>query len=184
MRMSSWRVVLLLALSLAGAACSRSSSPPAADDPAFEARWKKMAGGGELVVVGNAAAEALAANVRRASQPKVEPALEGATATAPAGTLPEAPAGDEVGRIIRSNLSAVKGCYASVARQGTGRSGKAIVTFGIGSDGRPTNVQVDAPSFKGTALPTCLSSQVSFWAFPRSKKGAESVSYPFLFVGG
>lgn len=166
--------VLLVALSLA-AACSR-KGVPASDDPAFESRWQSLTANGNDAVVVGGDGEALSANVRRTSRPRTDPP--------PAGGLPEAPPGDDVQRVIRSNLSSVKGCYHSAARQGSGRSGKAIVTFGIRSDGKPTNVQVDAPSFKGTALPTCLSSQVSFWSFPRSKKGADTVSYPFVFVGG
>jgi hypothetical protein len=44
-------------------------------------------------------------------------------------------------------------------------------------------VQVDAPSFQGTALPGCLTAQVSVWTFPPSQKGSGAVSYPFVFVG-
>jgi len=124
--------------------------------------------------------EALMGNVRRARAKLDPPAAPQERA---GGALPVQPAGDEVQKVIRSNLAAVKGCYNSVARN-SDRSGKAIVTFAIGSDGKTTNVQVDAPTFKGTPLPNCLSAQVGFWSFPRSQKGAGVVSYPFVFVGG
>jgi TonB family protein len=167
-----WRSLSLslLALSLA---CSRRGP---GEDPAFAARWKEVTAVNEAVVVGDDSALALSANVRKAEAKPDKP-------LAKAGGLPVAPGGDEVARVIRSNLGGVKGCYAGAARR-EGRSGKAIVTFTIGSDGRPTNVQVDAPSFKDTGLPTCLGAQVSFWSFPRSQKGAGAVSYPFVFVGG
>ena len=145
------------------------------EDPAFEARWKEATSATEAVVVGDDEALALSANVRKA-QAGAPPAQAG-------GGLPEQPAGHDVDRVVRKNVSAVKGCYLTAAKN-TGRSGKAIVTFSIGSDGRPSNVQVDAPSFKDTRLPTCITSQVSFWSFPRSRKGAGAVSYPFVFVGG
>lgn len=105
---------------------------------------------------------------------------------APVGTagLPAEVVGAEIHKIIRSNLSSVKGCYLTMSRQGVARSGKAIVTFAIGEDGRPKDVRVEAPSFQGTVLPSCISSQVSFWAFPKSQKGGGVVSYPFVFVGG
>jgi TonB family protein len=162
-----WRSLSVVALALG--ACSRQGSP---EDPAFQARWKQATTANQAVVVGDDSGLALSANVR-----KVE------AKDSPRPRLPDQPGGDEVQRVIRSNLSAVKGCYLTAARHG-GRSGKAIVTFTIGSDGRPSNVQVDAPSFKDTGLPTCLTTQVAFWSFPRSRKGAETVSYPFVFVGG
>jgi hypothetical protein len=179
MPMGSWRALFLVALSLAVIGCSRKGGAPP-EDPAFESRWQALAATEEAVVVGDDPGAGLGANVRKAARPKVEPEPPRPAA----GGLPEAPPGHDVQRVIRSHMAAVKGCYLSAARQGSGRSGKAIVSFAIGSDGRPTNVQVDAPSFKGTPLPTCLSSQVSFWSFPRSKKGAAEVSYPFVFVGG
>jgi hypothetical protein len=163
----------VILLSLAMGACSRQAP---AEDPAFESRWKAVTATSEAVVVGDDQSLALSASVRKAEA--TPPAVKAG------GGLPEQPAGHEVDRVIRSNLGAVKGCYLSAARGGAGRSGKAIVSFTIGSDGRPGNVQVDAPSFKDTKLPTCISSQVAFWSFPRSRKGAGAVSYPFVFVGG
>jgi hypothetical protein len=170
-RLCAW--CLLLVASSIG--CARPAAP---EDPAFEARWRAAAARTQALTVGEGGSEALADNVRR-----VRPRLDPAPGAQPAG-LPEQPAGDDVDRIIRSNLGAVKGCYLAVAAHGSGRSGKAIVSFTIGSDGRAGNVQVDAPSFQGTPLGTCLSSQVAFWSFPRSVKGGGAVSYPFVFVGG
>jgi TonB family protein len=168
-----WRSLAVGALWLVLGACSRQGPP---EDPAFQARWRQVTAANEALIVGDEPGLALSANVRRAEAKLDRP-------PARSGALPEQPRGDEVAQVIRSNLGAVKGCYASAARR-SGRSGKAIVTFTIGSDGRPTNVQVDAPSFKDTGLPTCLTAQVSFWSFPRSRKGAGAVSYPFVFVGG
>src|SRR6185436_8080624 len=164
-----WRSLPVAALSLSLGACSKKGPP---EDPAFTARWNQVTAVNEAVVVGDESGIALSANVRKAEAKNA--------AAARGGGLPVQPGGDEVARVIRSNLGAVKGCYVSAARQG-GHSGKAIVPFTIGSDGRPSNVQVDAPSFKGTGLPGCLTAQVTFWSFPRSQKGAGAVSYPFVF---
>jgi len=173
MRLVWTRLSILVALSVMGA-CSKKVP---AEEPAFEARFNEIAAANDAVFVGEDQAVALAASVRKARARTDPPAAPAA------GGLPEQPAGHEVDRVIRSNLGGVKGCYLSAARR-SGRSGKAIVTFAIKTDGRPSNVQVDAPSFKDTGLPTCISSQVSFWSFPRSRKGAGAVSYPFVFVGG
>jgi hypothetical protein len=168
------RIGGMLLCAIALASCGRKQP---AEDPAFEARWKTVTNSGaEVLTIGDDRGEALMGNVRRASRPKTE-----ATTTTSTG-LPAQLAGEQVQQVIRSNLASVKGCYLSVARH-TPRNGKAIVSFTIGADGKPTNVQVDAPSFQGTALPGCLTAQVSVWTFPPSQKGSGAVSYPFVFVG-
>jgi hypothetical protein len=147
-------------------------------DPAFDARWRTAtAADGEVFYVGDDRAEAMLGTVRKGLRPRP-------SAPPAAGRIPEQLPGEEVQQVIRSNLPAVKGCYLGMARQGSSRSGKAIVTFAVGSDGRPSDVKVDAPAFQGTALPGCLTAQVGFWSFPRSQKGGGVVSYPFVFVGG
>jgi len=44
----------------------------------------------------------------------------------------------------------VRGCYMNMARTGQAKSGKAIVSFTIGADGRPASLHVDAPTFSDT----------------------------------
>ena len=90
---------------------------------------------------------------------------------------------EDVQRVIRQNLPGVKACYQRIARQGSQRSGKAIVSFGVGPAGDVRDTKVDAPAFAGTSLPNCVSGTVSRWAFPKSQKGALAISYPFVFVG-
>lgn len=172
-------VTLLLTAMAAAAACSRQADkvPPSAD-PQFEARWQQItaADGVEVLAVGADQGEALMGSVRRTTRrpserPDERPALRASID------------GSDVQDVIRSNLTAVRGCYQSVTRRGPARSGKAIVTFAIGADGRPSDVRVEAPSFQGTSLPGCLTSQIGFWAFPKSQKGGGVVSYPFVFMG-
>jgi hypothetical protein len=78
----------------------------------------------------------------------------------------------------------VKACYLRIARDGEQRSGKAIVSFDVGPAGDVRGTKVDAPSFQGTSLPTCVSGMVSHWSFPKSQSGGLAISYPFVFVGG
>ena len=177
------------------AACSkRTEAPPApssvanasTSDPEFDKKWAALAqAGADVAYIEDDRGEGLMGNVRRASRVKAAPppVLTG-PAAAEAAALPEQPAGEEVQRIIRGNLMAVRGCYMNVARTGQARSGKAIVSFSIGADGRPASLRVDAPAFHDTPLPACVTAQISRWSFPRSQKGGGSVSYPFVFVGG
>jgi hypothetical protein len=96
------------------------------------------------------------------------------------GPLPDA----EVAKVIRANLPAVKGCYAVEERNGTAASGKAIMQLSIDGSGSVKGVQVDAPAFNGSGLPTCLSNNARGWKFPKFTQGPKSYSYPFVFVGG
>jgi hypothetical protein len=156
-------------------------------DPEFDKKWAALAhAGADVAYIEDDRGEGLMGNVRRASRVKAEPSP---ALTAPAGdqalaVLPEQPAGEEVQRIIRGNLMAVRGCYMNMARTGQAKSGKAIVSFTIGADGRPASLHVDAPTFSDTPLPGCVTAQISRWSFPKSQKGGGSISYPFVFVGG
>jgi hypothetical protein len=164
-----------------GAVASASTS-----DPEFDKKWAALAQAGtDVAYIEDDRGEGLMGNVRRASRVKAEPPV----LAAPAGdqvlaALPEQPAGEQVQRIIRGNLMAVRGCYMNMARTGQAKSGKAIVSFTIGADGRPASLHVDAPTFSDTPLPGCVTAQISRWSFPKSQKGGGSVSYPFVFVGG
>lgn len=156
-------------------------------DPEFDKKWAALAhAGADVAYIEDDRGEGLMGNVRRASRVKAEPppVLTGPAAAQAVADLPLQPAGEEVQRIIRGNLMAVRGCYMNMARTGQARSGKAIVSFSIGADGRPASLHVDAPAFSDTPLPGCVTAQISRWSFPRSQKGGGSVSYPFVFVGG
>jgi hypothetical protein len=155
-------------------------------DPEFDKKWAALAQAGtDVAYIEDDRGEGLMGNVRRASRVKTEPpGLTAAAGDQVLAALPEQPAGEEVQRIIRGNLMAVRGCYMNMARTGQAKSGKAIVSFTIGADGRPASLHVDAPTFNDTPLPGCVTAQISRWSFPKSQKGGGSVSYPFVFVGG
>jgi outer membrane biosynthesis protein TonB len=162
------------------------AATPAADSE-FEKKWAALAQAGtDVAYIEDDRAEGLMGNVRRASRVKADPpAVQPQPSAAQAVVaLPEQPSGEEVQRIIRGNIMAVRGCYMNMARTGQARSGKAIVSFAIGADGRPSSVRVDAPSFRDTPLPSCVTAQIGRLAFPKSQKGGGAVSYPFVFVGG
>jgi outer membrane biosynthesis protein TonB len=155
-------------------------------DPEFDKKWAALAqAGADVAYIEDDRGEGLMGNVRRASRVKAEaPVLAAPAGDQVLAALPEQPAGEEVQRIIRGNLMAVRGCYMNMARTGQAKSGKAIVSFTIGADGRPASLHVDAPTFSDTPLPGCVTAQISRWSFPKSQKGGGSVSYPFVFVGG
>jgi hypothetical protein len=132
---------LILRFALGGAACAKKSAQ--ADRlaaPEFDKKWAELAKAGtEVAYIEDDRGEGLMGNVRRASPVKAEPPAV-APAEANVGNprrLPDQPPGEQVQRIIRGNLMAVRGCFMSMARTGQARSGKAIVSFTIGADGAP-----------------------------------------------
>jgi hypothetical protein len=170
-------VGLFVALPLVS--CAKKAGPVASGSPEFDKQWAQLAQAGiEVTYIEDDRGEGLMGNVRRASRVKAEPptvALKGMA-------LPEHPSSDQVHKVIRGNLMAVRGCFMSMARTGQARSGKAIVSFTIGADGKPAGLKVDAPSFVDTPLPKCVTAQISHWEFPKSQRGGGQVSYPFVFV--
>ena len=175
---------LILALALGGAACTKKSALAAAGSQEFDKRWAELAQAGtEVSYIEDDRGEGLMGNVRRASRVKADPPPVAPVEANVVAGLPDQPPGEQVQRIIRGNLMAVRSCFMSMARTGQARSGKAIVSFSIGADGRAAGLRVDAPSFADTPLPGCVTAQVSHWEFPKSQKGGGQVSYPFVFVG-
>lgn len=180
---------VILGIGILALGCSKSSGrgeqSPGSGDPEFDKKWAALAQSGlEVAYIEDDRGEGLMGNVRRASRVKADPP---ALVPGPSGAvdiLPEQPSGDEVQRIIRGNLIAVRGCYMTMARSGQAPTGKAIVSFMIGADGKPATVRVDAPNFRDTPLSNCMTAQIERWAFPKSQKGGGVVSYPFVFVGG
>lgn len=178
------KLTVLAVLAILGVAACAKEKAAEPGDPAFDQKWTSLASSGvEALYIEDDRAEGLMGNVRRVTKPAAPPPLAAPPATSPEA-LPTTPSGDDLQRVIRSNLTAVRGCYMSMSRTGLSRSGKAIVTFTVGADGKPADVRIDAPSFSGTPLPGCVSGQVARWSFPKSQKGGPTVSYPFVFVGG
>jgi hypothetical protein len=183
MRIShSFSLIVIGGLLGAGAACTKKTVT--APDPAFEQSWAKLAAQGmEVAYIEDDRGEGLMGNVRRASRVKADPPAIPAEQPVAEGAMPEQVTGQDVQRIVRGNLMAVRSCYMTMAKTGQARSGKAIVSFSIGADGKPATIRVDAPSFQDTPLPKCMTAQINRWQFPKSQRGGGTVSYPFVFVG-
>jgi hypothetical protein len=186
---------VVIALGVVAAGCRKDSlgtiqvgSSPS--DPRFDEAWRALAGQGagegELFYIEDDRGEGLLARVRRAPgvAPRPAPPPEAAADSGAVRSVKEVPAAEEVAAVVRANLPAVKTCYLRLTRAGSGVSGRAIVSFTVEKAGTVGDVRVDAPAFRDTGLPRCVSEQVQRWAFPQSKRGGLAVSYPFVFVGG
>ncbi len=157
-------------------------------DPRFDEKWQKLSSKDvDVFYIEDDHGEGLMGKVRRAARSVPEPSPPPA-APPPAGTgttaTPDVPSGEAVSNVIRSNLPNVKACYLRMTRAGRSVTGKAIVSFTVDKEGAVAGVKVDAPNFRETELPTCVTQQIQRWSFPKSGKGGLAVSYPFVFVSG
>ncbi len=168
----------LVLLLLVGGCSQKDKVKVAASDPKFEAEWSLLAKSGAepLFIEGDLHGSGLMGEVRRAVEPSTDMMLQKSGPLQ--GPLPD----PEVVRVIRANLSAVKGCYAVEERKGIG-SGKAIVSIEIDPSGAVSTVRVDAPAFADFDLPTCVGARARGWTFPKFTQGPKKFSYPFVFVG-
>jgi hypothetical protein len=163
-----------------GAPTAPAAAPVAAGNPEFDQKWAALASKDvDAFYVEDDRGEGLMGNVRRARREQPAAADKGEPMAATANLSQE-----QIQQVIRQNLPGVKACYLRISRDGEQRSGKAIVSFDVGPAGDVRGTKVDAPSFQGTSLPTCVSGMVSHWAFPKSQTGGLAISYPFVFVGG
>jgi len=171
--------IVLVALLGGPFGCKKDEPKTAAVDPKFEQEWSNLAKGGAepAYIEGERHGAGLMGEVRRAVDPDLgkSPLLKELQ-----GPLPDS----EVAKVIRANLPAVKGCYAVEERNGTAASGKAIMSLQIDATGEVKGVQVDAPAFNASGLPSCLSNNAKAWKFPKFTQGPKTYSYPFVFVGG
>jgi hypothetical protein len=158
-------------------ACSAASTGNAA----FDEKWAalEMQGGSPVIVQGGEG-RALLGEVREAvgtPEGSAEPAA--AEATPLEGALPDS----AVSSVVKRNVRAVGSCFQLAAREGSGQGGKAIVSLNIGTEGRVTEVNVEAPAFEGTSLPGCVQSRAKSWAFPKFTEGPKQASFPLVFAG-
>ncbi len=158
-------------------------------NPKFDEAWRSLGAragvAAEVFYIEDDRGEGLMGRVRRAARAVPKPAPPPENEAPPTHTGdPEVPDGEEVSSVVRANLPSIKACYLRMTRAGTLISGRAIINFTVDKTGSVGNVLVDAPVFRDTDLPRCVSQQVARWAFPKSRRGGLAVSYPFVFVGG
>jgi hypothetical protein len=154
----------------------------------FDKRWEALqAQGSEAIKIVDDQGAALMDNVlgaqggALAGAPWLAESMKGGGNKGP---LPDRPDPNDVNKLVKQYVPGVKACYQRLTRGGDTRTGKAIVSFQIASNGKVQSVAVDAPEFEGSQLASCIDGQVSRWQFPPSKKGAGNSSYPFVFSGG
>lgn len=93
------------------------------------------------------------------------------------GCLPE----DDVARIVRQRLPAIRMCYERALRQDRTLGGRLVVDFTVGGAGTVTDARVAQDGLRDPAVGACLVSTFRRFRFPAPTGGAVRFSFPFLF---
>ena len=149
------------------------------ESKAFEKRFKtakKKSGVDDVLVVeGGGKGKALQTNVQKIGLP-----------TPPLGVkesekIPLTLTSRTVARVIRRRVSRLR--YCLLGRDVQQKAGKAIISLTVLPSGRVSSVKVEAPSFRGTGLASCVKRSAALWKFPKFQTGKISHSYPVIFKG-
>lgn len=118
-------------------------------------------------------------------------AADDSSSKKPSVYIPPAPGGggdikDELGQsdifeVVLANKPALAKCVEEQHKKDPGSGGKLVMKWTVQTNGRTTNVGVASEEFKGTYIAGCITGLVKTWTFPRSKKQADPVQFPFKF---
>jgi len=86
-------------------------------------------------------------------------------------------------RAVRRKMGAVKACYEKQLKRNPNLSGKIVIVFMVGGNGRVSSVEVDQNTMGNKEVGSCIVRQVKRWIFPKPEGGEEAeVVLPFVFA--
>ncbi|MHB8873220.1 MAG: AgmX/PglI C-terminal domain-containing protein, partial [Myxococcaceae bacterium] len=86
-------------------------------------------------------------------------------------------------RVISAHLGQVRACYEKALLKQPGLSGKLVLEWAIGPDGKTRRVRVKTSTLTSAEVEACVVKTIEGWVFPRPAGGGEVVvSYPFVFA--
>ncbi len=88
----------------------------------------------------------------------------------------------KINAIIKSKQKALQDCYERELRKNPNLSGKIVVRFTIGEDGKVSDVRIESDSMGNPEVADCILSRIRRWIFPKPDEGSVTVSVPFVFV--
>jgi hypothetical protein len=87
---------------------------------------------------------------------------------------------DEIARVVRSRQNAIRACYERQLQRHPDLSGRIVIQWRIGPDGRVMGPRVRETTMRHGPVEDCIVRQVQAMQFPRSP-GTANVNFPFLF---
>lgn len=87
---------------------------------------------------------------------------------------------DEVTRVIRRGMQAVRSCYQRGLRRDPDLAGKLTLRLSLNTMGRVVEISVETDSVDDTGVTSCITRRAQRWRFPPSKDRDAEVAVPFL----
>lgn len=112
---------------------------------------------------------------------KVSPKKEVYIPPAPGGGVKESLGASDIMEVVLANKAALRSCADAQRKVDPATSGKLVLRWVIGVDGRVTKVEVVSEEFKDTPFAQCVMRAVKTWQFPRHKRVGAPVTFPFRF---
>lgn len=88
----------------------------------------------------------------------------------------------KINAIIKSKQKALQDCYERELRKNPNLSGKIVVRFTIGEDGKVSDVRIESDTMGNPDVADCILSRIRRWIFPKPDEGTVTVSVPFVFI--
>jgi predicted Zn finger-like uncharacterized protein len=83
--------------------------------------------------------------------------------------------------VVMGNKTALAKCVQEMHSKEPGVTGKLVMKWAIGTNGKVSNVSVQSEEFKSTYLAQCVGGLIKSWSFPKSKTAPDPVVFPFKF---
>jgi hypothetical protein len=90
---------------------------------------------------------------------------------------------EQILKVVQSHAAAIQFCYEKELQRFPHLSGKVVIGWKVGLDGRVDGARIDSSSLGNPSAESCMVRQVKAWQFPKPNGVICSVTFPFFFKG-
>ncbi|MBW1811051.1 MAG: TonB family protein, partial [Deltaproteobacteria bacterium] len=88
---------------------------------------------------------------------------------------------EAIRKVIRKHIKQIQYCYEKELLKKPNLSGKFVVQFTIGVNGKVSKVKIKSSTLNSPQVEACVARSIKRWVFPKPKGGSVKVTYPFIF---
>jgi TonB family protein len=90
----------------------------------------------------------------------------------------------DIQKVVMARRNGPAYCYEKALARDPELSGKVMLNWRIGTDGKVQKVIVESSTLGDPEVAQCVARQVERWTFPPTEGGVCQIRYPFVFTGG
>jgi TonB family protein len=90
----------------------------------------------------------------------------------------------DIQRVVKARSRGVQYCYDKALAANPELSGKLMVSWRIGLDGRVAKARVESNTLGNRDVGNCVQRAIKRWRFPKPEGGQCQIRYPFVFSAG